>query len=61
MYTRSIAMLIACFERIKEYKGRIAIIDANPNIMGVLGVLNLIDRNSIVAVYNSEEDLLQAK
>ena len=56
LYTRSIAVLITCSELIKENNGRIAIIEANDDI---LDLLNLIDFDSMIKVYPNEEDLVK--
>jgi anti-anti-sigma regulatory factor len=54
LYTKSIAVLIACSEMIKDAGGRLAIIEANSDIMDILSV---IDFDKVIRIFNTENDL----
>lgn len=55
LYTKSIATLIACSEMIKDYGGKLAIIEANRDILDILSV---IDFDRLIKIVATENDLL---
>jgi anti-anti-sigma factor len=54
LYTKSIAVLIACSEMIKDAGGQLAIIEANSDIMDILSV---IDFDKVIKIFATENDL----
>ncbi len=52
--TRTIAVLVTCFEEVKDRGGRLAIINPNEDILDVLG---MIDLDRVVDYYPSENML----
>lgn len=57
LYTRSIAVLIACSEMIKDTGGHLAIVDANKDILDILSV---IDFDKMIRIFSTEEELALA-
>ncbi|HMD69207.1 MAG TPA: STAS domain-containing protein [Chitinivibrionales bacterium] len=57
LYTRSIAMLIACLEMIKDAGGHLAIVEANNDI---LDILTVIDFDRMIRIVGSEEELVSS-
>jgi anti-anti-sigma factor len=55
LYTRSIAVLIACSEMIKDVGGHLAIIEANRDILDILSV---IDFDKVIKIVAAENDLV---
>jgi anti-anti-sigma factor len=54
LYTKSIAILIACSEMVREAGGSLAIIEPNEDIVDILAV---IDFDKIIKIFSSEEEL----
>jgi len=54
LYTRSIAVLIACLESIKDHDGSLAIMEANKDIFDILSV---IDFDKMIKIVKSESEL----
>ncbi len=54
LYTKSIAVLIACSEMIKDAGGHLAIIEANKDILDILSV---IDFDKMIRIVDKESDL----
>jgi len=57
LYTKSIAVLIACSELIKDVGGSLAIIEANRDIIDIFSV---IDFDKLIKMYKTEEELTAA-
>ena len=55
LYTKSIAVLIACSEMIKDAGGHLAIIEANRDILDILSV---IDFDKVIKIVAEENDLI---
>ena len=55
LYTKSIAVLIACSEMIKDAGGHLAILEANKDILDILSV---IDFDKMIKIFGSEEELV---
>jgi hypothetical protein len=55
LYTKSIAVLIACSEMIKDAGGHLAIIEANRDILDILSV---IDFDKMIKIFEKENDLV---
>ena len=55
LYTKSIAVLIACSEMIKDAGGHLAIIEANRDILDILSV---IDFDKVIKIVAAENDLV---
>jgi len=51
-----VAVLINCLKKVKREGGDLCIIEPNPEI---LSILNLINVNKIINIYESEDDLPQ--
>lgn len=56
LYTRSIAVLIACSEMIKDSGGHLAIVEANKDILDILSV---IDFDKMIRIVPAEEELAE--
>jgi anti-anti-sigma regulatory factor len=54
LYTKSISVLIACSEMIKDAGGHLAIIEANRDILDILSV---IDFDKVIKIFASENEL----
>jgi anti-anti-sigma factor len=54
--TRTISVLVNCFEAVKDVQGNLAIIGPNEDILDVLG---MIDIDRMVRFYPSEEKLVE--
>ncbi|HUI90647.1 MAG TPA: STAS domain-containing protein [Chitinivibrionales bacterium] len=55
LYTKSISVLIACSELIKDAGGRLAIVEANRDILDILSV---IDFDKVIKIFADENDLV---
>lgn len=55
--SRSIAVLIACLEMIKDAGGHLAIVEANSDI---LDILTVIDFDRMIRIAASEEELVSS-
>ena len=55
LYTKSISVLIACSEMIKDAGGRLSIIEANRDIQDILSV---IDFDKVIKIFAGENDLV---
>jgi anti-anti-sigma factor len=54
IYSGAVAVLINCLKKIRDEGGDLCIIEPNPEM---LSILNLININKIIAIYESENDL----
>jgi anti-anti-sigma factor len=54
LYTKAIAVLIACSEMVKDAGGHLAFVEANKDILDILSV---IDFDKMIKIFNSEEEL----
>jgi anti-anti-sigma factor len=54
LYTKSIAVLIACSETIKDAGGHLAIIEANSDILDILSV---IDFDKVIKIFKTEVEI----
>jgi anti-anti-sigma factor len=57
LYTKSIAVLIACSEMIKDAGGHLAIVEANKDILDILSV---IDFDKMIRIYGAEQELVSS-
>ena len=54
IYSGAVAVLINCLNKVKSEGGDLCIIEPNPDIAGIL---NLINVNKILTIFQSEDDL----
>jgi anti-anti-sigma factor len=54
IYSGAVAVLINCLNKVKSEGGDLCIIEPNPDIASIL---NLINVNKILTIYQSEDDL----
>lgn len=56
LYSGAISVLVDCYRMIDDQKGRLCVLETNPETLDILHRMNL---DSIVHIYSSEEDLLE--
>jgi anti-anti-sigma factor len=54
IYSGAVAVLINCLNKVKSEGGDLCIVEPNPDIASIL---NLINVNKIITIYQSEDDL----
>ena len=54
LFSRTGAALVRCWETLKDHNGELAFINVNQDI---IDFLSIIDLDSVIKIYNSEEEL----
>jgi anti-sigma B factor antagonist len=54
IYSGAVAVLISCYKKLKSEDGDLCIVEPNKDISSVLELINV---NKIISVYQSEDDL----